>query len=250
MVARGVAARLRAFGFPLLGALLVLVASLWAFGAIAEDLLEDDTGNDQRLADWLHGRATDPLTDVFRAITWLGNLPILLAVTLLAVGILWRRRERTDAVFVALAFLGGQVLSNGMKLGFRRERPFFPDPLATESTYSFPSGHALVSLAVYGSIALVLAQRVRARGTRLALLGGTAALVLAIGFSRLYLGVHFLSDVLAGYAAGVAWLALLYLALEARTRWRLNLAVPGLDERVEAEREQTGGHEAEQERPV
>lgn len=219
MVARGVADRLRAFGFPLLGALLLLAASLWAFGAIAEDLLDGDTSDDQRLADWLHGRATDPLTDVFRAITWLGNVPVLLAVTLLAVGIFWRRHERTDAVFVALAFLGGQVLSNGMKLGFRRERPFFSDPLATESTYSFPSGHALVSLAVYGSIALVLAQRLSTRSTRILVLTSAGALVAAIGFSRLYLGVHFLSDVLAGYAAGVAWLALLYLALEARSRY-------------------------------
>lgn len=219
MVARGLTARLRAFGLPLLGALLILAASLWAFGAVAENLLEDDTGNDQRLAEWLHGRATDPFTDVFRAITWLGNVPTLLVVTLLAAGVLWRRRHRTDAVFVALAFLGAQVLSNGMKLGFRRERPFFADPLATESTYSFPSGHALVSLAVYGAIALVLARRLRSRRRRLALLAAAAALVIAIGFSRLYLGVHFLSDVLAGYAAGVAWLALLYLALEARTRY-------------------------------
>jgi membrane-associated phospholipid phosphatase len=219
VAASGLANRLRAFGLPLLAALLILAASLWAFGAVTEDLVEGSTANDEQLAQWLHGRATDPLTDVFRAITWLGTVPTLLAVTLLAVGILWRRRKRTDAVFIALAFLGAQVLSNGMKLGFQRERPFFADPLATESTYSFPSGHALVSLAVYGSIALVLAQRLRGRGGRLAVLGTAAALVLAIGFSRLYLGVHFLSDVLAGYAAGVAWLALLYLALEARTRY-------------------------------
>ena len=219
MVASGLAHRLRAFGLPLLAALLILAASLWAFGAVTEDLVEGSTANDEQLAQWLHGRATDPLTDVFRAITWLGNVPTLLAVTLLAVGILWRRRERTDAVFVALAFLGAQVLSNGMKLGFQRERPFFPDPLATESTYSFPSGHALVSLAVYGSVALVLAQRLRNRASRILVVATAAALIAAIGFSRLYLGVHFLSDVLAGYAAGVAWLALLYLALEARSRY-------------------------------
>jgi undecaprenyl-diphosphatase len=106
-----------------------------------------------------------------------------------------------------------------MKLGFRRERPFFPDPLATESTFSFPSGHSLVSLAVYGSVALLLARRVRSPGRRALLFAGTALLVLAIGFSRLYLGVHFLSDVLAGYAAGAAWLALLYAALELRNRY-------------------------------
>jgi membrane-associated phospholipid phosphatase len=212
--------RLRAFGLPLLGALFVLALSLWAFGQIVdEQIVEGNSRTDERLAEWLHGRATDPFTDVFRVITWCGNFMTLLAVTLVAVVILWRRRERTDAVFVTLAFLGAQVLSTGMKLGFRRDRPFFPDPLATESTFSFPSGHALVSLAVYGSIALVLARRLSTHAQRAVLLGGTALLVLAIGFSRLYLGVHFLSDVLAGYAAGLAWLALLYVALELRSRY-------------------------------
>jgi membrane-associated phospholipid phosphatase len=221
MVASGLASRLRALGLPLTAALLVLGASLWAFGALAEELIEGDTVYDERLAEWLHGRATQPFTDLFRGITWLGNVPVLLAVTLIAVGILWAWRERTDAVFVALAFVGGQVLSNSMKLGFRRERPFFADPLATESTYSFPSGHALVSLAVYGSVALVLARRLPTRWWSILVLAAAAALVLAIGFSRLYLGVHFLSDVLAGYAAGTAWLALLYVALEGRARLRL-----------------------------
>jgi membrane-associated phospholipid phosphatase len=212
--------RLRRLGLPLLGALLALALSLWAFGAIVdEQILEGETRTDERLAVWLHGRATEPLTDVFRAITRLGNFITLFAVTLVAVVIFWRRRERIDAAFVALAALGAQVLSTGMKLGFRRDRPFFPDPLATESTFSFPSGHALVSLAVYGSIALVLARRLSSHIERALLLGATALLVIAIGFSRLYLGVHFLSDVLAGYAAGAAWLAFLYVVLEVRARY-------------------------------
>jgi membrane-associated phospholipid phosphatase len=211
--------RLRAFGLPLLGALFILFASLWGFGVLADDVADKKTRNDQQVADWLHGRATEPLTDVFRAITTLGNFVTLVVVTVIAVAVLWRRRERIDAVLVASAFLGAQVLSSGMKLGFRRERPFFPDPLATESTFSFPSGHALVSLAVYGSIALVLARRLRRRSDGIVLFGATALLVLAIGFSRLYLGVHFLSDVLAGFAAGAAWLALLYVALELRSRY-------------------------------
>jgi membrane-associated phospholipid phosphatase len=211
--------RLRAVGLPLLGALFALAASLWLFGLIAGDIVEDETGGDQRLADWLHGRATDPLTDVFHGITFLGNFLTLLAVTIVAVAVLWRKRARTDAVFVALAFAGAQVLSSGMKLGFRRDRPFFPDPLATEQTYSFPSGHALVSLAVYGALALLLARELSTHGRRALLFAGVALLVLAIGFSRLYLGVHFLSDVLAGFAAGIAWLSLLYVALEMRSRY-------------------------------
>lgn len=212
--------RLRAVGLPLLGALVALAASLWFFGLIADDIVENETANDQRLADWLHGRATDPLTEAFHVITFLGNFVTLLGVTILAVGIFWRKGRRDDALFVTLAFVGAQVLSSGMKLGFRRDRPFFPDPLATEHTYSFPSGHALVSLAVYGALALVLARELSSNGRRALLFAGVALLVLAIGFSRLYLGVHYLSDVLAGYAAGIAWLSLLYVALEVRTRWR------------------------------
>jgi membrane-associated phospholipid phosphatase len=212
--------RLRAFGLPLLAALLVLAGSLWAFGQIVDETIrEGEVRTDERVAEWLHGRATDPFTDVFRVITTFGNFVTLLTVTVLAVAFLWWRRRQTDALFVALAFLGAQVLSTGMKLGFRRERPFFPDPLATESTFSFPSGHSLVSLAVYGSIALLLARQVQRPAWRAFLFAGTAVLVLAIGFSRLYLGVHFLSDVLAGWAAGSAWLALLFVALELRSRY-------------------------------
>jgi undecaprenyl-diphosphatase len=106
-----------------------------------------------------------------------------------------------------------------MKQGFRRDRPFFEDPLATASSFSFPSGHALVSLAVYGSLALVVARHTRSRRRAAAILAVAAIWILAIGFSRLYLGVHFLSDVLAGYAAGAAWLALLYVSIEVRGRY-------------------------------
>ena len=216
-MARSALARL---GLPLLAALLVLAGSLWALGLIIDETIrEGEVRTDERVADWLHGRATEPFTDVFRAITTFGNFATLIVVVVIAVTVLWRRGERTDALFVAVAFLGAQVLSSGMKLGFRRERPFFPDPLATESTFSFPSGHALVSLAVYGSIALVVARRLPKRRDRILLLAATGLLVLAIGFSRLYLGVHFLSDVLAGYAAGIAWLALLYVVIEVRSRY-------------------------------
>jgi hypothetical protein len=88
--------RLQAVGLPLLVALLVLAASLWGFGAIAEDLLEDETVYDERLADWLHGRATEPMTDVFRSITVLRNFVTLLAATVVATTFLWRRGDRTE----------------------------------------------------------------------------------------------------------------------------------------------------------
>ena len=220
MVARAVRDRLRGVGLPLGAALVVLTAGAWAFGAIAEEMAEGDTIRyDQRFADWLHHRATDPLTDVVRVLTWSGNGAFLALVVAVAVLVLWRSNLMIDAVFVLLAFAGAEVITFGMKQGFRRDRPFFEDPLATASSFSFPSGHALVSLAVYGSIALVVARHTRSRRLAAAVLAVAAIWILAIGFSRLYLGVHFLSDVLAGYAAGAAWLALLYVSIEVRGRY-------------------------------
>jgi membrane-associated phospholipid phosphatase len=213
-------ALLRSVGPGLLFALIVLTAGAWAFGAVAEEVAEGETTrDDQRIADWLHGRATDPLTDVFRAFTWTGNGGFLAFVVLVAAIVLWRRSYLADALFVVFAFVGAEVITFGMKQGFRRERPFFEDPLATASSFSFPSGHALVSLAVYGSIALVIARHTSDRRVASAVVALAVFWILAIGFSRLYLGVHSLSDVVAGYAAGAAWLALLYLALEGRSRY-------------------------------
>jgi membrane-associated phospholipid phosphatase len=218
--------RVRALGLPLVCALIALTASLLVFGVIAEDVVGNETRYDQRLADWLHDGASDPLTDVFRVITFLGGFVTLLAVSLVAAVVLWRRHERKEALFMALAFVGAQVLTNGMKLAFRRDRPSFPDPLATATTYSFPSGHALVSLAVYGALALLLARRLPSTAGRVLVFVGAGVLVAAIGFSRLYLGVHFLSDVLAGFAVGIAWLSLLYVALELRERYTTRYRAP------------------------
>jgi membrane-associated phospholipid phosphatase len=218
--------RLRALGLPLLGALLALTASVLVFVLIAENVVGNETRYDQRLADWLHERATDPVTDAFRVITFLGGFVTLLAVSLAAAVVLWRRRERKDALFVPLAFAGAQVLTNGMKLAFRRDRPSFPDPLATATTYSFPSGHALVSLAVYGALALLIARRLPSTAGRVLVFVGAGVLVAAIGFSRLYLGVHYLTDVLAGFALGIALLSLLYVALELPGRYTTRYRTP------------------------
>lgn len=217
---RLIAARIRELGPTLVGALVFLAAGLWAFGAVAEEVAEGDTGFDDRVARWLHAHSTDPLTTFFKAVTELGNGVVLAGVTAIAAYLLARRGLFRDALLMVLAFGGAEVLSYGLKLGFRRDRPFFADPLATESTYSFPSGHATVSLATYGALAVVLARRVPKGRARLACLGGAALLISLIGFSRLYLGVHYLSDVLAGFSAGTAWLALCVVALDLHERFR------------------------------
>lgn len=208
-------------GLELLGGLLVLTAGAWVFGILAEELVEGDTGLDIRFADWLHEHATSGWTTFFEAVTVLGNFLTLLAVTVLAVVLLLRRGRRTEAALVALAFAGAQILTLGLKLGFARERPFFPDPLSSApSTYSFPSGHASVSLAVYGALGYIAARHVASRRAQVAVLAAAAALVALIGFSRLYLGVHFLTDVIAGFSLGLAWVALCVVLLNLRLRFR------------------------------
>jgi membrane-associated phospholipid phosphatase len=216
---RFIAARVRQLGLPLAGGLLILAVGLWSFAAIADEMADGETAFDESLADWLHAHATQPLTEFFEGATALGNGVVLAGVSAVAAYLLARRRRHAEALLIVLAFVGAEVLSYALKLGFRRDRPFFTDPLATETTFSFPSGHATVSLAVYGALAVVLSRHLRGRA-RLAPLAAAALLVSLIGFSRLYLGVHFLTDVLAGFSAGMAWLAFCVVALDLHERRR------------------------------
>lgn len=216
---RAIARRVQDLGPTLTIGLLVLAAGGWAFGALAEEVAEGDTGLDNRIADELHEHATRPLTEFFEAVTTLGNGIVLAGVAAIAAYLLARRRYYAEAVLMVLAYGGAQVLSYSLKLAFRRDRPFFTDPLATLSTYSFPSGHATVSIAVYGALSLVLVRRLTGPA-RVVCLAAAVLLVSLIGFSRLYLGVHFLSDVLAGFSVGLAWLALCVVVLDLHHRRR------------------------------
>ena len=189
-------------------AALLLFGGLWTFGVLAEDLLTGDplVQVDQRVAGWLHDRATPGLTTAFEAVTTLGSAGVLVPLTLVVVLALLVRTKRAEALFLTLVLVGAEGLTLILKAGFERQRPFFPDPLATESSFSFPSGHATVSLAVYGALGFLLARRSSSWRGRALWLAAAAGLVLLIGASRLVLGVHFLSDVLAGYSAGLVWL--------------------------------------------
>jgi membrane-associated phospholipid phosphatase len=219
---RVIARRVRDLGPTLIIGLLVLAAGGWVFGALAEEVAEDDTGLDNRIADELHQHATRPLTEFFETVTTLGNGIVLAGVAAIAAYLLARRRYYAEAVLMVLAYVGAEVLSYSLKLAFRRDRPFFTDPLATVSTYSFPSGHATVSVAVYGALSLVLLRRLTGPA-RVVCLAAAVLLVSLIGFSRLYLGVHFFSDVLAGFSVGLAWLALCVVVLDLHHRRRSRL---------------------------
>jgi membrane-associated phospholipid phosphatase len=191
------------------------VASTALFAKLAEAVAagEPIVHLDSAVAAWLHAHATGFATTALSGVTRLGGTEVLLGVTLLAAVALLLRRRLADAALIGAALAGGQVLNWALKAAFERPRPQFPDPLATAAGFSFPSGHAMVSLTVYGALAFVVAGHVESRRARAWILVSALALVLAIGFSRVYLGVHYVSDVLAAYSAGLAWLAVCALGI-------------------------------------
>jgi undecaprenyl-diphosphatase len=182
------------------------LALLGLFVKIAAEVQErETTALDRAVSLTLH-RLDSPLMDaVMRAITFLGSFPAV-AVAVAAAAI-WRvrSRDRRGAITLVLVAIVTELLNLALKHAFQRPRPSLFHEIATLHSYSFPSGHAMASAAVYGSIAAVLARAFPAR--RRAIVAGASVLVLLIGLSRVYLGVHWITDVVAGWAAG-AFIAL------------------------------------------
>jgi membrane protein DedA with SNARE-associated domain/membrane-associated phospholipid phosphatase len=203
-------------GLHLTVGLLAAAGSLWLFGGLAEDLLTGDpiVRFDRVLDDYLHSHATPPLTTFFLIVTALGSIEaIVLLVVVLAAFLAWGRRWVFLGSWLA-AVAGSAVLNQLLKGLFERPRPHFEHPLLVETSYSFPSGHAMESFVVYGMLTYFAVLALRSWESRVAVVLGAALLVMLIGFSRMYLGVHYFSDVLAGYAAGGVWLSALVTGVE------------------------------------
>jgi len=182
------------------------LAALGAFARIAREVQERETTAVDRAVSLLLHRLDSPLMDALMlGFTFLGSFPAVAAVVVAAA--IWRVRssDRRSAVALVLVAAVTELLNLALKEFFQRPRPSLFQEIATLHSYSFPSGHAMASAAVYGSVATVLARAYPAR--RRAILLGACTLVLLIGLSRVYLGVHWITDVLAGWAAG-AFIAL------------------------------------------
>lgn len=151
------------------------------------------------------------LLPAMKAVTTLGNGWFFTLVVCFAVAVLaWRRDWSAMWLLIAVA-LGGFALMLALKAGFARPRPDTVPRLIDISEFSFPSGHAMMSAAIYVSLAVMLARGLRQRTARSALITAAVLLSLVIGFTRTYLGVHYPSDVLAGWAAGAFWAGLCWL---------------------------------------
>jgi undecaprenyl-diphosphatase len=196
-------------GALLFGVLLLLVRLQWV------PLESVDHG----VADGLNNTFADhpAAVAVWRLISVLGSYGILSWLVAIAAGLLAIRRRYRLAAYLVVAGVGAIILDPTLKHAVGRLRPVVPDPVAVGGGNSFPSGHSLGSIVVYGALLLVFAPALHGRARRL-VIGAVAVLVVAIGVSRLALGVHFLSDVLGAWALGVAWLGITAFAFELHRR--------------------------------
>jgi membrane-associated phospholipid phosphatase len=194
-------------GLLLLGALLAAVVSLFLFGWLAEEMLEGDTQKfDMSVRNAVHQHAAPALTRVMQAFSFLGSVGTVSVLCVVILGaFLYFHRSRLAAL-LGITMVGMGALDEALKLAFRRPRPvafFGPTP----NSYSFPSGHAFGSVCFYGVLAAILATRVRGTAAKWSVWTVAILLMAMIGFSRIYLGVHYPSDVIAGYCAGAVWVA-------------------------------------------
>jgi len=193
--------------------ILLIVLGIWAFVGITEEVLEADTQKlDDRVLLALRepGNLEDPIGPDWLElaageITSLGGTALLSLFTLTVAGFLWLDRKRAMLVLVLISILGGVVLSFGLKDLIGRPRPSAVPHLAVVSTASFPSGHAFMSAVVYLTLGILLATVVPRRRLKLYILFVSLMLTFLIGISRVYLGVHYPTDVLAGWTGGLVW---------------------------------------------
>ena len=176
---------------------------------------------DTRVADWLHARATAPLTAVMLAVTHLNSTFAIGVWSALFAAVLARLRERYWILTLGLAVGGAMLLNLVLKQVYERARPRFDEPLIVLETFSFPSGHTAAAVAFYGVLAAFLVSRFYDTRRRAACVGGALAAVALVAFSRLYLGAHYLSDVVAAVCSSTAWLVLCLAFGHALVRRRL-----------------------------
>lgn len=188
--------------WQLLALFVGIFVPMYAFGSLAEDVWRHEGfALDSAVLKAVHAHASAAGDATMVFVTQLGSTRGLIPLAAIVLGLLIARRRVWDAVFFATAAGGAASMNLALKAVFHRERPHLWVSLAPETDYGFPSGHAMGSSAAIGAL-IALAWPTRWRWPAI-VLGG--AFVIAVGLSRVYLGVHFPSDVLAGWAASIAW---------------------------------------------
>jgi undecaprenyl-diphosphatase len=206
----------------LLGAAMTAVIAALVFLAITSFVLDGDTQKlDETIVEWFR-RPGDPALprgpswqrEAAIDITALGSFAVLLLLVLAVSGFLWLHKQHRLMWLLLVSTAGGFLMNAALKAVFARPRPNVVPHLREVFTPSFPSGHATLSAIVYLTIGVLLFEVVEGRKARLYCLLVAMAATGLVGFSRVYLGVHYPSDVLAGWATGIAWAAMCWLAVQ------------------------------------
>jgi undecaprenyl-diphosphatase len=179
---------------------------VWSFAELADGVVEGESRRfDRAVLLWVHSHAPGWLDGPMRLVTALGYYWVVIPLLAVTALVFYRKGLRLSAVLLVVSTSGSILLTTVLKAVFERSRPELFDSGYTASFYSFPSGHATVAVGFYGTLTLILAYRLRGYA-RWLVLGCGVSLVLLIGLSRLYLGVHYPTDILAGFLAAPLWL--------------------------------------------
>ena len=212
-------------GLHLTIGILLMIGASWLFGGIAEDVVTGDplTVVDHHIAEWFHERRTPGLTTMMQLVSRLASPTWVVGIVMITVLVLWWKHRLYRLLALVLVLPGGMILGFLLKITFHRERPSFEDSFLIFNGYSFPSGHTMAAKLLYGLLAVFAVIALKAWHWRVGAVLGALVLALAVGFSRVYLGAHYLSDVLGAAAAGFAWLVLCLTAVDTLRRMRGHL---------------------------
>ena len=191
-----------------------VIASSWLF-IIFLGLIQDVVSKeafvqaDLRIMNLVTGLRVLWVAKFFLWVTYLGDMPVVLGITLMAGLVLVSLNERRMARFLVLGVSGGAVIATVFKLLLRRARPDIGFSMIHESSYSFPSGHAVISMVLFGMLGYFVFRKCRKWWQKILVTVLAMLIIVMVGFSRIYLGVHWASDVVAGWVIGLSWLILL-----------------------------------------
>lgn len=231
----------RAFGLArqeiaALSALFVVALGLMTFVELADEMTEaDGQALDRAVLAWVQPVPGDPrgpwwMDEAAADLTSLGGISVLALFALIAFAFLLIQRKRLSAALLVLGLLGGVGLSEGLKAVFERERPPLDYQAVETLNASFPSGHALLSAVFYLSLGVMLTRALPRKRLKTFVLGAAMLIALLIGLTRIYLGAHWASDVLAGWSVGAAWAMALWLFAYAVERVQRARRAPLRDE--------------------